>query len=476
MPPAVLPRQELGTMISQDPARTECRGNFAMNTNCRSIFLVRIVSTAVILAGAATTLSAQSTGPGLIGPATRPERPYRGLFGGGSGDASQSLTVEASFGGGFVENPVVEQGGAAPVDPSRTGGGSGTGSASISYSMDRKRFGLYANHKSLVDYYPQLGQNSTWDRHFVSANIYYLPSPSTRIAVMPAFKNVPELSASDLFDPEFDPAIPLPLDPALTLARYHRYGATLEASHKLSARTRLEGDVNYGHGKIGANKEWVIFTGSVGLSHSLTKGIALFVGYREGGQHDIVAGAPSTSERQPRINAGIDFNQPLSLTRRTLVTFSTGVAGTQQQTTRETTYHLIGSAQIIREFGRTWNASLSYNRGIRRVEPLGEAILTDSTSGGVQGSFSERIQFQTRFGYAKGTVESTDGDMENTFGGVQVSFAINKILAWSADYSYYKYSANERALPLVVIGTRNSSSVRTYLELWLPLFTRTKRE
>jgi hypothetical protein len=73
-------------------------------------------------------------------------------------------------------------------------------------------------------------------------------------------------------------------------------------------------------------------------------------------------------------------------------------------------------------------------------------------------------------------VESTDGDMENTFGGVQVSFAINKILAWSADYSYYKYSANERALPLVVIGTRNSSSVRTYLELWLPLFTRTKRE
>ena len=37
--------------------------------------------------------------PTGLAPRARPERPYRGLFGGGQGDTAQSLTFDGSIGG-----------------------------------------------------------------------------------------------------------------------------------------------------------------------------------------------------------------------------------------------------------------------------------------------------------------------------------------------------------------------------------------
>jgi hypothetical protein len=448
-----------------------------MTMDHRNTLLLRTTVVALLFGSAAGPGFAQTTGPGLIGPPSRPERPYRGIFGGGSSNVAQSLTLEGSFGGGFVDNPVAEQG-AAPItaDPSRSSGGSGTGSATITYSMDRKRFGVSATHKTLIDYYPQLGQASMWDRHFLSGMVYYQPSLSTRISVMPAFKNVAELSASDLFDQEFGESVPLVQDFALTLARYHRYGAVVEVSHAFSQRMQIQADLNYGHGKIGEDKEWLIFTGSGTFSYGIAKGIALSVGYRDGGQRDIVEGQSPESLRHPRIMGGLDLNRPLSFSRRTLLTLSSGLAGTQDRHTKETVFHAIGGARLVREFGRTWNASFGYDRGLRRIEPLGDDILTDSVAGGVQGSFSQRLQFQSRIGYASGTVSASGGHIKEQFAGMQLSFALNKIVALGADYSHNRYSATEDALPGHILGERNSGSVHGYLELWVPLFTRTKRQ
>ncbi len=50
---------------------------------------------------------------------SRPERPYRGLFGGGggSGEYEQSLTASLSLGGGYDGNVLTGTGDFAPADP-----------------------------------------------------------------------------------------------------------------------------------------------------------------------------------------------------------------------------------------------------------------------------------------------------------------------------------------------------------------------
>jgi hypothetical protein len=418
---------------------------------------------------------AQSLPPGGgIAPPARTERPYRGLFGGGVGNTAQSLTLEGSLGGGFVQNPLAEQGSAAAVgDPSNGGGASGVGSVTLSYEMSRTRFGAHGSYNSLVDYYPQLEENSMMDRHVVTGTVYFMPGPSTRIALIENFKNFPELSLSDLFDPELEQGVPIQHDFALTLDRYRRFGTGVEIGHGFSKRTRIDLDMNYGHGMV-ANREWVILTGSVNLTHNISKGISLFAGYQEGGQRDAAPGAAKTNQRQPRIKAGVDMNKSLSFSRRTKVSFSTGVAGTEERELQQTTYHVVGSARIDREFGQTWVAGLSYNRNLRHIESLGQPLLTDSGTLGIQGSFSKRIQFQSRIGTSAGRVGSS-GSLDNQFGLIQVSAAMTRRFALGMDYSYSRLVAKTDGLPLDALGERKGQSVRTYVQVWVPLLIRTKK-
>ena len=78
------------------------------------------------------------------------------------------------------------------------------------------------------------------------------------------------------------------------------------------------------------------------------------------------------------------MSRALSFSRRTLLSFSTGIAGAQDRDFDQTTYHLIGSAHLSREFGRTWVAAY-YNRGVRNVEPLGDPLFSDSVMFAVSG-------------------------------------------------------------------------------------------
>ena len=134
--------------------------------------------------------------------------------------------------------------------------------------------------------------------------------------------------------------------------------------------------MQYGHGKVeGTGKEWVILNVAGTFTHMIAKGMALFLGYQEGGQRDVIQGVRTSIERQPRIKGGIDMSaSPLVLAPDASVILD-GIAGVQDRTLGQTTYHLIGSAKLSREFGRTWMASLGYNRGVRNVEPIGDPIV-----------------------------------------------------------------------------------------------------
>jgi hypothetical protein len=436
----------------------------------------RCLALACSMLGLAAPVTAQNTSPGGIAPPSRSERPYRGLFGSGVGTTAQSLTFEGSLGGGFVENPLVEQRGAALPQGAAVAsrGTSGVGSGTLTYTMDRTRFGLNATHLSLVDYYPGLDQHSMLPRHIISGVAYFMPAASTRISFIQSFKNLPEFSFSDLFDSEIQQALPVRQDIRLAVDRYRRFGSGVEVSHRLSKRSRIEGDLNYAHGKV-ASREWIILKGSGTFTHNINKGIALFVGYEEGGQRDKTLGVQRPHERQPRIKGGVDYNRALSFSRRTTVSFSTGLAGTQDRQLNQTDYHLVGSAHINREFGQTWTAGLSYNRNVRQIEPLGEPVFGDSIAFIVQGSFSQRVQFQSYLGGSNGHFGSTGNGYQSRFGSVQISMALTRLVALGTDYVYSSHSVSGETSPLESLGAMKTQSLRTYLQVWVPLLTRTKR-
>ena len=56
-------------------------------------------------------------------------------------------------------------------------------------------------------------------------------------------------------------------------------------------------------------------------------------------------------------------------------------------------------------------------------------------------------------------------------GGAQLSFAMSRQLAWGVDYADTRYSTTDASLPGRPLGEMNSRSVRTYLQVWIPLIS-----
>src|SRR5262245_6335409 len=87
-------------------------------------------------------------------PATRPDRPYRGLFASGLGDSEQSLVAQGSVGGGYDSNVLADAG--FGTDPRLAASGMvGAVSGSLAYSMQRDRLGFGASFGESSRYYPQ---------------------------------------------------------------------------------------------------------------------------------------------------------------------------------------------------------------------------------------------------------------------------------------------------------------------------------
>ena len=77
----------------------------------------------------------------------RPERPYRGLFGGGApAGAGQSLVFNGAVGAGWDDNVLAGQLGGGGSNPTRAASGKlGTMSASLGYQANLGRFHLGAS-------------------------------------------------------------------------------------------------------------------------------------------------------------------------------------------------------------------------------------------------------------------------------------------------------------------------------------------
>jgi hypothetical protein len=462
-------------------------------------------------------------------------RPYRGLFASGVGDSEQLLTATASIGGGWDDNLVADAIGQTNARVSDVNsqfrGGLGTASGALSYSFSREPATVEASAGTTAGYYPRLS-NRFIRRHYGSlrALARFENGLSTQAAAMYQPYSLRSLLPG-LVEPSLgDPAIADEDFPALTqhyvaystgagfnragfsvqgMATYQPYSlramspwlfqarrgdsemadqdATAFRNHlaysadatytrRISLRQSLTGSYNYrtresllGTGRFDHQSAGVAFT------HVIGKGLDLRLGYR---YSEASYGVDGRDFVNHTIDAGVNYNRALSISRRTILSFATGSAATRASRNESLRYRATGAAQLAHEIGRTWSATLSYNRGLEFTDTWPEPLFSDTAAAGLSGLITRRSQFQftARASRRIGQNRGDRPDIAGYSGAIALTFAVNRHINTGLTYTYYKHQFAS-ALPIVPGLPRDleRQSIRGFVSVWLPVFHRARR-
>jgi hypothetical protein len=445
----------------------------------RALSISLVVALAVVTAQPA--YAQQSGGQAQPDPPVRvlTQRPYRGLFGSGYSDTTQLLTLGLNMGGGYDSSVFVDdrEDPTAPVTPlSREDSGFAAGSANLNYSLTLKSISLSASAGGALSYYP--------DSDDPSSHAYY---GNTQVS----WSMSPRASLSGGFGVAYRPITHLTSLPGL-------------------------GDASQGPGnpfdavRGGEGESYLTETGDVGLSYQLSRRVSTSVGYRAwrsvppgqaedsvmqglsaranvGVRKDMgffvgyhldssVYGAGLPNYYTHHADFGLDFARALSLTRKTTASFGAGTSAATDGT--ETRYVLTGNVAIMRELGRTWNASLLYDRDVHFEAAFQQPVFSDTVSAMVSGLISRRVSFDAGTGLQRGKVgfSNTDNDYGTLYTSTGIGIAITRFLNGGLRYGYSRYRFdNGVRLPADLLFQTGRHGVHAYLSSWLPLFARTRR-
>jgi hypothetical protein len=413
--------------------------------------------------------------------APRPERPDRGLYKSTAQDTSDLLALNGSAGVGWDDNILLDLPG--NTDPRNATGESGTiinGGGGISYSRTRSKASFMASEASSVRLYP--GQ--TIDHifgHNASIAAGFAFNDRTRLSASEVVTYQP-YTFSSLFPQSLDPNLQfLPVQgPALELAanktQYLQYTSSVTFNRELSRRTAFyagynftQGDTAYGNGRFtsqGAN---------AGVRWSLTRNLGLRTGY---GYQTATYGVDARTLGYHNIDVGVDYNKALSFSRRTTLSFGTGTSAlTDGQTT---SYHATGDVQLNHEIGRTWAATISYDRAFQFVGTLLEPVFYDAASASVGGLVNRRVRVQTSARASLGKMglgrERVDNDYDTYQGIATVAIALTRYIDLGVDYTIYRYRFGSGAvLPIGIPRDVERQSISAHIDVWAPLYSRARR-
>jgi len=429
---------------------------------------------------AATALCAQAASA----QQARPNRPYRGLFGGGVAETEQSLTVSGALGGGYDDNILAEGsgiGGGTSVDPRVARKGRLLlANGSIDYSLNRDRFGMSASVGTSSRYYPTVephlasGHSGSLGmrlriarRTSLGAQVSTIYQPFTLSGVFPS-----------IFDTDLGafPAITSPnLDLTTTTDRYLMNQGGVSLMQTLSRRTSLL----FGYTRQQSESARYNFNyasdnayGAYTFQVDSNLGLRFGYGYLKGRFDD-----GSREYTNHNLDIGVNYNKVLSFSRRTTFSFGTGSTAISDGNT--TRFQATGNARLKHEIGRTWGASVAYDRGVNFIESLRQPVFTDAVTAQFGGLFNRRVEFsanaQASFGQL-GFSSSRNNGFDTYYAGTALQYALTRHVSLGLNYAYYRYGFDTLfLLPQGVAQNVNRQSVRGSVNLWAPLFQRSRR-
>jgi hypothetical protein len=418
---------------------------------------------------------------------TRPERPYRGLFGGGdtSSNMEQSLTMNGSVGAGYdtsvlanaAESGIGGGSSSAAYAPSQDGGFTSF-SEGLAYSLNKSKVSLGASGSASERYYPTVnnsfissyggGLGASWSpttRTHFSANQSVSYQPMNLYALFPVFGTT-ELGQPYLAD----------LNYGTVDASYYTYRTSATASRQLSARAAFTADYSYDRSDYTLYPDFSSQNAGFRFTRKLSAGLGLRIGYNYTrtlyGNQQQLAGYHG-------LDTGVDYNKTLSFSRRTSLSFSTGGSATKYQ--GSTHFNAVGSATLNHEIGRTWQFNAAYNREVGFFETFGSPFLYDSARVSLGGLIDRRWSFHSSASVVLGALGFGTTASANRFtsyyADAGLSRALTRFVSLGVDYTFYRYGFGETPTLLPPGYTRdmNRNSVHATVNAWLPIFERGRR-
>ena len=449
---------------------------------------VTAVSLTVMVLAGQVAFAQPPPAPDPSGPArVLTQRPYRGVFAGGTGQTSQSLTLSLNMGGGFDSSVFVDnRSDPTALEPiSRTGSGFLQGSADLNYSLSLDSVSFSASGGAAATHYPVVAHGGTTHHYFANATGSWQVSKSSSLSgsYWMSFLPVTHLLPLPLGNnPSFGPGNPFDNTIGAQAESYRTANASVDFGHQISRRVSMS--VRYNNWRTYSPGNLVDVSthgGSARLSYALTRTVAVYGGYRVDTGVYTLDPLTGVSQRyySQGADAGFDFAKALSLTRKTTATFSVGMAGMTDG--EQTQYAVTGQATIMREIARSWRASASYNRYVTYAQAFTKPILSDSLTAEVSGLFNRRTRFQAAIGTSFGVVGlsspgTSDDDYDAWYATTSVGYAISRHLDAGARYWYTHHRFDRTlSLPTDLLFETGRHGVSAYLTAWIPLMSRARR-
>jgi hypothetical protein len=394
----------------------------------------------------------------------RTARPYRALFDSAPNpDSKQSLDASASLSGGYDDDVLAASRPGGGVQPGRipTAGGFAGAAGALSYTRRTEPLSFYARTSSSTHYFPGLDRQSTYTHASVGAAAGMPLWKRARLSVTPAFSYASQDRVHAFDVPEGEDQFLDGHDYATIGRRSLYYRVSTSVAQQLGAQTSLSVGASGHYSDIlgeGADQRGV--AGTLQFRRQITRNATAVLGYGFRRVEYIGNSVTSAPRESHSILAGVDYARPLSLTRRTFLTFSTGSAlvapfSTAGQDSGSLHAHLVGDVSLVHEMGRSWRAQVGYFRGVRFIEEIADPILSNATSGSLAGYLAPRLDLSIVAAYTGGwsAAGTRSGRQYQAYtGSVQLRYALQRYVSLYGQYLHYHYQYAEglvllRALP-----------------------------
>jgi hypothetical protein len=405
------------------------------------------------------------------------------VFGGGVSDTEQLLTLGANIGGGFDSSLLTATsptaGDASAVQ--RTQSSFAQGSVNLDYSLNRRSIGFTASGGTAASYYPVIKYRPVAARHYVNAGGSYQMStrasvtgrysldfrPFQPLTVLPGpVVGDAALGPTNLFDNAFggesESFRSESVNAAFTYGLSHR--VDLSGSYGFWRSRSSAAAYNYGTHQAGAR-----------ATFGLTRNLGVYGGYRFGWSNpDLVTTLPGYETHN--IDFGLTFSKPLSLTRKTTLSFGTGTSGVTDGHT--STYTITGNVRLNHEIGRSWHASAGYMRDAQFDQTFQQPVFSDALGADIGGMITRRLRFDAGGGTSFGRVgfSGVSNGYRTYFLTSGLGMAITRYLSGGARYTFSRYWFDANVpIPVALLYQTNRHGVSAYLSTWLELFSRARR-
>ncbi|MGH9411803.1 MAG: hypothetical protein ACRD1V_20390 [Vicinamibacterales bacterium] len=412
------------------------------------------------------------TASAAFAQAERPQRMFRGLFGGPGPrpDSQTEFDANVSIYGAYDEDLGASQG--AVVDPRNEVGGAYSGvDLGLTFTHSGRHVDYAVTGGSSGRYYPTLHTLTTLgDQAAFSVGVHGRRASLQAIEsgmYSPLFMLAPFATAVPTTAADVAAA---PVNTAVQHETMFGNSTTLTGDLTLGPRWSLDSTeafntsrVRYGTGSA-SQRSW---TAGATLKRQVSKDSALHLGYTEQNLLPLL-GASTVSVHN--LDLGMDYHKALGRTRKTTMSVNFGSGMVQDASAH--LYTVLADASLNREIGRSWVAQANYHRGLGVVTGFNRPLLSDSVTASAGGLLTQRLDLNTSAAYTNGEIGITG--LTNSFSGYNASarlrFAFSQMYAVYGEYIAYWYDLNNNlyvATPLPPSVLRQGVNVG--LTLSLPL-------